>query len=188
MPHQPKRGDVLIAWTNGARGDGRRVINLRIEDEVTGNFIIDVDMTGELFASILGNAVTRVSGARLRPEAAPAGPWEPAEQPDPAHETLTVHLDNRTAAFVPDEPRKPLFEGAEALPPEPGTCPFCGSSAPHGPHEAAEQPEPAHDPAPSGYNAACCDPGPYCDDLPGCVLNRLASDRAAEQPEGGDRD
>jgi len=118
MRHQPQPGDVLIAFTNGAYNDGTRAINLRIEDESTGKFIIDVDLTGpewtnfvgtrhvrksgyllqlhylqvgedlvahleihetspvaplfkvdidgESFAAILGNAVTRVSGARIR--------------------------------------------------------------------------------------------------------------------------
>jgi hypothetical protein len=65
MPHQTKPGDVLIAFTNGAYNDGVRAINLRIEDESTGRFIISVDLTGEQLAAILGNAVTRVSGARI---------------------------------------------------------------------------------------------------------------------------
>lgn len=117
MPHQPQPGDVLIAFTNGAYNDGTRAVNLRIEDESTGKFIVDVDMDGpemttlvggrhlrkgnhliqlqyllvgetlaahmeiheispvaplfevhidgESFAAILGNAVTRVSGARI---------------------------------------------------------------------------------------------------------------------------
>jgi hypothetical protein len=67
------------------------------------------------------------------------GPWEPAEQPD----QLVVHLDNRTARYEPTDPPQPLFTGDEALPPEPGTCAFCGSTTPHGPHEpgTAEQPE-----------------------------------------------
>ncbi len=63
MPHQPSPGDVLISLTNGAYNDGTRLITLRIEDESTGRFIVNVDLTGEQFAAILGNAVTRVSGA-----------------------------------------------------------------------------------------------------------------------------
>lgn len=69
MPHAPEPGDVLISLTNGAYGDGTRLINLRIEDESTGRFLINVDLTGEQFAAILGNAVTRVSGARIGDDA-----------------------------------------------------------------------------------------------------------------------
>lgn len=73
--------------------------------------------------------------------AALVGPWETAEQP----ERLTARLDNRGARFVHTEPPKPYYEGDEALPPEPGTCPFCGDRTP-GPswsgctHQAVEQP------------------------------------------------
>jgi hypothetical protein len=65
MPRTPEPGDVLISLTNGAHNNGVRAINLRIEDESTGRFVINVDLTGEQFAAILGNAVTRVSGARI---------------------------------------------------------------------------------------------------------------------------
>lgn len=65
MPHTPNPGDVLISLTNGAYGSGERLITLRVEDETTGRFIVNVDLTGEQFAAILGNAVTRVSGARI---------------------------------------------------------------------------------------------------------------------------
>jgi hypothetical protein len=65
MPHTSQPGDVLISFTNGSYGDGTRAINLRIEDESTGRFIVNVDLTGEQLAAILGNAVTRVSGARI---------------------------------------------------------------------------------------------------------------------------
>lgn len=65
MPHKPKPGDVLISLTNGAYGDGVRAINLRIEDESTGKFLIDVDLTGEQLAAMLGSAVTRASGAKI---------------------------------------------------------------------------------------------------------------------------
>jgi hypothetical protein len=67
MPHSPAPGDVLISLTNGAYNDGTRLINLRVEDESTGRFIGDVDLTEQL-AAILGNAVTRVSGARINEE------------------------------------------------------------------------------------------------------------------------
>jgi hypothetical protein len=66
MPHAPQPGDVLISLTNGAYNDGVRAINLRIEDETTGRFVINVDLTGEQLAAILGNAVTRVSGAHFQ--------------------------------------------------------------------------------------------------------------------------
>ncbi len=67
MPHKPKPGDVLISLTNGAYGDlaHTRALNLRIEDETTGKFIINVDFTGEQLAAMLGGAVTRVSGAKI---------------------------------------------------------------------------------------------------------------------------
>lgn len=65
MPHKPEPGDILISLTNGAYNDGVRAINLRIEDESTGRFIVNVDLTGEQLAAILGNAVTRVAGARI---------------------------------------------------------------------------------------------------------------------------
>jgi hypothetical protein len=65
VPHKPKPGDVLISMTNGAYGDGTRAINLWVEDESTGKFIVNVDLTGEQYAAILGGAVTRVSGAKI---------------------------------------------------------------------------------------------------------------------------
>lgn len=68
MPRRSQPGDVLISLTNGAYNDGVRAINLRIEDETTGRFIVSVNLTGEQLAAILGNAVTRVSGARINQE------------------------------------------------------------------------------------------------------------------------
>lgn len=68
MPHKPEPGDILISLTNGAYGTGERAINLRIEDESTGRLLVNVDRTGEQFAAILGNVVTRVSGARIGEE------------------------------------------------------------------------------------------------------------------------
>lgn len=72
MPHDPNPGDVLLMITNGAYNDGTRMITFRIEDESTGRFIIDVALSGpdaETFAAALGNAVTRVSGARIGQDA-----------------------------------------------------------------------------------------------------------------------
>lgn len=117
MLHPPRMGNVLISLTNGAYNDGTRLANLRIEDESTNRFVVNVDMdgptfagfvtgtgvqvgehhltlaatmnaadhgtrldvrgphiqlrcalTGEQLAAILGNAVTRVSGARINEE------------------------------------------------------------------------------------------------------------------------
>lgn len=66
MPHQPQRGDILVSLTNGEQlGTGIRYCNLRIEDEATGEFIVDVDFTGEQLAAMLGGKVTRLTGAQI---------------------------------------------------------------------------------------------------------------------------
>jgi hypothetical protein len=66
MSHQPQPGDVLIAFTNGAYNDGRRAINLRIEDETSGKFLIDVDLTGPEWTAFVGTRHVRKSGYLLQ--------------------------------------------------------------------------------------------------------------------------
>lgn len=62
MPYNPQPGDVLIAFTNGAYNDGTRVINLRIEDESTARFIIDLDLSGPEWTAFVGTRHVRKSG------------------------------------------------------------------------------------------------------------------------------
>lgn len=81
MPHQPQPGDVLIAFTNGAYSDGTRAINLRIEDESTGKFIVNVDLDGPEWTSLVGTRHVRKSGYLLQLHYLLAG------------ETLVAHLE-----------------------------------------------------------------------------------------------
>jgi hypothetical protein len=57
--------DVLVSLTNGAYNNGTRAINLRIEDESTGKFIINVDMDGESFAQFVTTSGIQVDGLEL---------------------------------------------------------------------------------------------------------------------------
>jgi len=66
MRHQPQPGDVLIAFTNGERGDHTRVVNLRIEDESTSRFILNVDLTGPEWTNLVGTRHVRTSGYLLQ--------------------------------------------------------------------------------------------------------------------------
>lgn len=66
MPHNPQPGDVLIAFTNGAYNDGTRAINLRIEDESTSRFIVDIDLTGPEWTALVGTRHVRKSGYLLQ--------------------------------------------------------------------------------------------------------------------------
>lgn len=63
---QTQAGDVLIAFTNGAYNDGTRAVNLRIEDETTGKFILDVDLTGPEWTTFVGGRHVRKSGYLLQ--------------------------------------------------------------------------------------------------------------------------
>jgi hypothetical protein len=66
MPRQTKHGDILVSLTNGQElRTGIRRCNLRIEDEMTGRIVVDVDFTGEQLAAMLGGHVTRLEGAHL---------------------------------------------------------------------------------------------------------------------------
>lgn len=62
MPRQTQPGDVLFMVANGAYNDGTREINLSIEDETTGKSLINVNLTGPEWTSLVGTRQVRTSG------------------------------------------------------------------------------------------------------------------------------
>lgn len=61
-----QHGDILISLTHPRGGDatGRR-ITLRVQDERSGETLVDVELNADQFADVIASTVTRVSGARL---------------------------------------------------------------------------------------------------------------------------
>lgn len=57
-------GEVLITLTY-PQGGGARHATLRIEDGMSGETLIDVDLTPEQFLAMMSTTATRVYGARL---------------------------------------------------------------------------------------------------------------------------
>lgn len=93
MPHQPKPGDVLIAFTNGQYNDGTRAINLRIEDEATSKFILDVDLDGPEWTTLVGGRHIRKDGLLIQMQYLLIG------------ETLGAHIEIHEIS-----PVRPVFE------------------------------------------------------------------------------
>lgn len=57
-------GDVLITLTH-PHGGGESRARLVIEDQMSGTVLIEVELTGEEFLSVISSTATRVSGATL---------------------------------------------------------------------------------------------------------------------------
>lgn len=93
MPHQPKPGDVLISLINGAYSDGARLANLRIEDESTSQFIVNIDLTGPELTALVGTRHVRKGGLLVQLHYLLAG------------EDVVVHMEIHTTT-----PVAPLFE------------------------------------------------------------------------------
>lgn len=59
-----ERGEVLITLTH-PRGGGDRRVTLRVEDSMSGQMLVEVDLTPDQFADIISASATRVTGATL---------------------------------------------------------------------------------------------------------------------------
>jgi len=94
MPHTPRPGDVLISLTNGEElGSGCRVIGLRIEDELTGRFLVDIDLDGPELTTLIGGRHIRTGGLLVQLQYLLTG------------ETLGVHVEIHETS-----PVRPVFE------------------------------------------------------------------------------
>lgn len=104
MPHQTQPGDVLVAFTNGAYGDGIRAINLRIKDESTSKFIIDVDLTGPEWTALVGTRHVRKSGYLLQLHYLLVGEGLVAHleihETDPVAPLFEVNIDGESFAAI----------------------------------------------------------------------------------------